>query len=317
MNLSVEHVQVGYEPSKPILSDLTFDLHSGKMHCLMGVNGAGKSTLIKSINKFVPVLGGQVRLGGSSMAEVSLEDQAAIVSVVLTDRIDPGHLRVNELLTMGRYPFTGMLGKLRIEDETLIESAIERAGVKDLLEKPVAELSDGQRQKCMICRALVQNTPVIILDEPTTHLDLNNRVEIMRLLRAEARSGKLILMATHEIDLALQFADNLLLIHDGKISQGIPEDLVLSGELDQLFELKGYDLKTGRVQFEPDRDVAVSLVGEGYRLLWVKNALERNGFLVGESDLTVEITADQFVTGSETFQTISALVNHLITSTSS
>jgi len=133
----------------------------------------------------------------------------------------------------------------------------------------------------MIARALAQDTPVLLLDEPTAHLDLNNRLEIMNLLRQLAREkNKAILLATHELDLALQTADKIWLAAGNKLKYGIPEDLVLDGSFDQVFQFKGYDLKTGKVQHEAYRRTAVRLIGEGPVLLWTKNALERSGFSV-------------------------------------
>lgn len=136
-------------------------------------------------------------------------------------------------------------------------------------------------QMAMIARALAQDTPVLLLDEPTAHLDLNNRVEIMNLLRNLAHhSGKGILVATHELDLALQTADTIWLTGKNKnILTGIPEDLVLNGSFDDIFQFKGFDLKTGKVFHEAWRGISIALIGEGYEYLWTKNALERNGFL--------------------------------------
>jgi iron complex transport system ATP-binding protein len=137
----------------------------------------------------------------------------------------------------------------------------------------------------MIARALVQDTPIILLDEPTAHLDLNNRVEIMNLLRNICRTeGKAILVATHELDLALQTADLVWLVgNDKKIRTGIPEDLVLNGSFDEIFQFKGFDLKTGKVFHEAHRNLAVNLIGEGHEFLWTKNALERCGFIITEN----------------------------------
>jgi iron complex transport system ATP-binding protein len=134
----------------------------------------------------------------------------------------------------------------------------------------------------MIARALTQDTPIILLDEPTAHLDLNNRVEIMKLLKRLTRAGKSILISTHDLDLALQTADKVWLTGKGKgIISGIPEDLVLKDFFDEIFQFKGFDLKTGKVIHSPFRKITVNLKGEGHSFLWTKNALERNGYNVG------------------------------------
>ena len=153
-------------------------------------------------------------------------------------------------------------------------------------------MSDGQLQLVMIAKALAQQTPVILLDEPTAHLDLNNRVEVMNLLRSLSRKmGKSILVATHELDLALQTADLIwLATGDNKIKTGIPEDLVLEGSFDEVFQFKGFDLKTGKVDHEAHRKKEVQLLGTNYSFLWTKNALERSGYdVVEEAEIQIKV----------------------------
>lgn len=177
-------------------------------------------------------------------------------------------------------------------DQSKIDEAVQQVRIQDLLDKPIHELSDGQMQMVMIARALAQDTPVLLLDEPTAHLDLNNRVEIMNLLRKLAKeNNKAILVSTHELDLALQTADVVWLATSQKsIRVGMPEDLVLDGTFDEVFQFKGFDLKTGRVRQEPYRNTGVQLIGEGHAYLWTKNALERNGFHIDpNSSLSVKI----------------------------
>src|SRR5258708_963006 len=159
--------------------------------------------------------------------------------------------------------------------------------------KKLEELSDGQLQLAMIARAIAQETSILLLDEPTAHLDLNNRVEIMKLLLNLARKkNKAIVVATHQLDLALQMADNIwLATPNRKIKTGIPEDLVLDGSFDEIFKFKGFDLKTGKIQHQSFRNIPVNLKGEGYEFLWTKNALEREGFLISD-DETISILID-------------------------
>ena len=160
-----------------------------------------------------------------------------------------------------------------------------------MADKNIEELSDGQLQMAMIARALAQETEILLLDEPTAHLDLNNRVEIMNLLRHLARTtNKAILIATHELDLALQTADKIwLATSKKKILTGLPEDLVLDGSFDEVFQLKGFDLKTGKMSHEAHRKISVQLIGEGHEYLWTKNALERSGYEVA-TDALIKIT---------------------------
>lgn len=280
--LSVDQLTVGYQDGvfkNIILENLSVTLSAGELVCFMGPNGIGKSTLIRTLAGLHPPL--------SSQAGFSVDPQK--ISVVLTDRITAVNMTVQELVTYGRYPYLDWNIKLSNKDIEMIDRSITLTRIHHLLDKKLYELSDGQLQMTMIARALVQDTPIILLDEPTAHLDLNNRVEIMNLLRNICRTeGKAILVATHELDLALQTADLVWLVgNDRKIRSGIPEDLVLNGSFDEIFQFKGFDLKTGRVFHEAHRNLGVRLIGEGHELLWTKNALERCGFIITENAAAV------------------------------
>ena len=186
--------------------------------------------------------------------------------------------------------------------------------IEALINKRLFELSDGQLQMAMIAKALAQETPILFLDEPTAHLDLNNRVEVMNTLRELSRTaGKTILVATHELDLALQTADKIwLATHDKKIKEGIPEDLVLDGSFDEVFQFKGYDLKTGKVQHKAYRNIAVNVIGEGHEYLWTKNALERNGYEVNiHANVIVKIENGQWKTETGSFTSIQCLLKNI------
>ena len=170
-------------------------------------------------------------------------------------------------------------------DREIVEQAIARVQISHLADEMIFSLSDGQLQMVMIARALAQDTPILLLDEPTAHLDLNNRVEIMRLLKSlAAETNKAILVATHELDLALQMADRIWLTGPEKnMLIGIPEDLVLNGSFDQIFQFKGFDLKTGSVQHAVVHETVIAVQGSGYEYRWTKNALERNGFNISDN----------------------------------
>jgi iron complex transport system ATP-binding protein len=201
-------------------------------------------------------------------------------------------MNVYDLVSYGRYPYVSWNISLSEKDHQIIQNSIKQLRIGALLDKQLFELSDGQLQMVMIAKALAQDTPVMILDEPTAHLDLNNRVEIMNILRDLSRStGKAILLATHELDLALQTADKIwLAAGNSKIFEGMPEDLVLNGTFDEVFQFKGFDLKTGKIHHQAHRHIKVNLVGEGHEFLWTKNALERNGYEVtSSSPLTVKL----------------------------
>jgi iron complex transport system ATP-binding protein len=287
--LTTRNLSIGYAAAQPLFSDLTLSLLTGELVCFMGPNGIGKSTLIKTLAGLQQPLQGTIAIGSSST------ETEKKLSVVLTDRITATNMTVKELVAYGRYPYMNWSAKLTEQDEEAMEQAIALTRIHQLVDKQIGQLSDGQMQMVMIARALAQQTPLLLLDEPTAHLDLNNRVEIMNLLRELAHTtGKGILIATHELDLALQTADRIWLTgKEQNLLTGIPEDLVLDGSFDEIFRFKGFDLKTGKVFQKPWRGVSIKVEGGGYELLWTKNALERNGFIVDDhADYRIEIISD-------------------------
>jgi iron complex transport system ATP-binding protein len=293
--LTTNQLVVGYQERRTklrILEGVNIELKKGELVCLMGQNGIGKSTLLRTLSGVQPPIDGEVKIDGKSIHQLSRIDRAKRISLVLTERLNAGNLTVEDVVVMGRYPFVGLDIRLSDHDKNIIDKSIDLVGIKNLLEQQVNKLSDGQLQKVMITRALVQDGDIIILDEPTAHLDLNNRVSIMRLLKSLTKNtNKVILMATHELDLALQTADRLLLVKsDGTMVEGIPEDLVLDGTLDHVFDLKGFDLKSGQYQHEIGELGKIELIGEGYAYLWTKNALERVGYgVIDGAEIKVSI----------------------------
>lgn len=281
--LSTLQLSIGYPgpTDHVLLKDLNLSLLPGQLVCFMGPNGIGKSTLIRTLIGAQPPLAGQVKGAGNKN-----------IAVVLTDKVSTGNMTVRDLVSYGRYPYLDWSISMKQEDVNKIDASVSQVRIGHLMDKPLYALSDGQLQMVMIARALAQDTPVLLLDEPTAHLDLNNRLEIMKLLRGLAKdANKAILVSTHELDLALQTADLIWLATAQKsIRMGIPEDLVLDGTFDEVFQFKGFDLKTGKVQQEPYRKVGVQLTGEGHAYLWTKNALERNGYFIeNNSAITVEV----------------------------
>ncbi|MBA4144275.1 MAG: ABC transporter ATP-binding protein [Cytophaga sp.] len=280
--LETQRLSVGYTTSKVLFNDINLSLQAGELVCFMGPNGIGKSTLIRTLAGLQEPLSGKIIRGDEKK-----------VAVVLTDKIAASHMTVRELITYGRYPYVNWNITLTEADLLIIDQSIDTVHIRHLLDKKLYELSDGQMQMVMVARALTQETPVILMDEPTAHLDLNNRVEIMNLLRQLTRnSGKAILVATHELDLALQTADLIwLTMPDQSIKTGIPEDLVLDGSIDSVFQFKGFNLKTGKVAHEVYRTTKVNLIGDGPTYLWTRNALERSGLQMdeaGEIDILID-----------------------------
>ena len=297
--LAAADLVVGYfatqKQPRPVAGPLHLALRPGELVCLLGPNGAGKSTLLRTLAGLQPALGGQLTVAGRPLAELSAPARARQLSIVLTDRPDAGNLTVRELVRLGRHPHTGWLGGLSAHDEARVQAALDATGTAVFGPRPVGELSDGERQKVLLARALAQDTPVVLLDEPTAHLDLPNRVALMRLLHQLARqTGKAILLSTHELDLALQAADRIWLLPTaGPLRTGTPEDLVLSGAFAAAFAREGlaFDAATGTFALHAPTGPAVQLTGEGAAAFWTRRALEREGFVptAGPADRRVTV----------------------------
>jgi iron complex transport system ATP-binding protein len=307
--LTTTNLSIGYKSrnngDKIIASALDLNLKRGEMVCLLGPNGAGKSTLMRTLSGLQPKLSGTVRIGDENLDLMHASTLAQKLSLVLTERIEAGNLNVGEVVALGRTPYTSWLGNLNASDQQKIRSAMEVTGMIAMKNHKLNTLSDGERQKVMLARALAQDTPIILLDEPTAHLDLPNRVEMMRLLHQLAKKmGKAILLSTHELDLALQAADRLWLMPaHGALLTGTPEDLVLNGGFETTFTKPGFyfNVSTGTftIHTEPVTNY-VDLIGDPQRVFWAKRALLREG--IGTK--TVEATECQIIADGNSAWTV-------------
>ena len=267
----------------------------------MGPNGCVKSTLLRSLAGLQPILEGEIRINGLPLNKQSLKDKAQLIALVLTERVDVSNLTVYDLVAMGRNPYTDWLGNLSGEDKQKVETAIAQVHLDGYESRFLNELSDGERQRAMIAKALVQDTPVILLDEPTAHLDLPNRVEIMILLRTLAKqTNKAVILSTHELDLALQASDKLWLMSPQEgVVVGTPEDLILQNQIQTVFANQSFyfDGSTGNfVMNHTGAQRAVSLLseGEGICTFWTERALLRNGYrLVAGSPCTILVDEEK------------------------
>ena len=298
--LETRDLSIGYRSGKSVktISErLNLRLYPGQLVCLLGANGAGKSTLMRTLGGLQPALGGEVLLEQHSVSSLKPADLARKLSLVLTERIEAGNLTAREVVTLGRTPYTGWLGTLTDLDYEKIDQASVSVDIENLLDRRIHQLSDGERQKVMLARALAQDTSLILLDEPTAHLDLPNRVEMMRLLHQLARqTNKAILLSTHELDLALQAADILWLMkQSGQLVSGIPEDLVLNGSFESAFAKSGFffDKTTGTFTIHQEITTsAVHISGDPTLVFWTKRALQRDGIgTTGNTNASCKITA--------------------------
>lgn len=315
--LEGQHVSIGYRQKKHdilVHRDLNFRLYQGELTCLLGANGSGKSTLLRTLSAVQPSLSGDIFLLDKPLNRYAERERSRTIGVVLTERTQTGGLTVWELVALGRQPHTGFFGRLNATDKGLIDYAIEAVGISRLAHSYMAELSDGERQKAFIAKALVQECPLILLDEPTAFLDVVSRIEIMTLLRRLAKEEqKAILLSTHDIDQALLLADRLWLLrsHEG-ITCGVTEDLILDNQLDTLFPESEICFNNQNGIFAPRTAYtkAVTLYAADERLRhWTVNALHRMGYecLMDEA-VTSETVAKEAAVMKETTLTEEATV---------
>ena len=298
--LRTDALTIGYGSSKDrhvVAKDLDLSLAEGELVCLLGPNGAGKSTLLRTLCGMQPPLAGAVLVDNQPLHTLSPLALARLMSVVLTDKVSVGLLRAYDLVAVGRHPHTGWTGRLRAVDRRAIRTAMEAVGAWKMAQRFVGELSDGERQRIMMARALAQEPRLMVLDEITAFLDLPHRIDAMRILSGLAHEGgKAVLVSTHDLELALRTADRIwLLAAGGQIHIGAPEDLVLSGVFDQVFSAEGirFDLDTGSFELRRGSRQPIHLVGDGVTARWTVRALERVGFEVirngGDGAYRVEI----------------------------
>lgn len=214
MQITLSHLSVGYKVGHTVVSDINLTLQSGQLACLIGENGVGKSTLLKTLTGFLPKLEGSLLLDGKDISEFSQRALARQTSIVLTQKPEVQNLTVEEIVGLGRSPYTGFFGKLHANDQQIVDESITAVGIEKLKNRMIQTLSDGERQKVMIAKALAQQTPVIFLDEPTAFLDFSSKVETFQLLQRMAHEmGKLVLLSTHDLELAVRFSDTLLQVN--------------------------------------------------------------------------------------------------------
>ncbi|MBT8296702.1 MAG: ABC transporter ATP-binding protein [Maribacter sp.] len=257
-NIALEAVDlcIGYKSKKEttvIADHLSFALQQGEFMAIVGVNGIGKSTLLRTLGKVQPKLSGSIVLNNRNIKSYSAMHLASELSLVLTESLASKNLTVLELITLGRQPYTNWIGKLSNTDKRKIQEAITMVDLGDLKYKKCYELSDGQMQRVMIARALAQDTSIILLDEPTAHLDLHHKVQILKLLKNIAHNTKkTVLFTSHEIEMAIQLCDKILIMNKETFEFGEPYQLIQNQSFERLFPIDTvkFDAKTGSFKIE-------------------------------------------------------------------
>ena len=252
--LSIGYLTKGRQ--KVVATGLNAALHDGELTCLLGCNGVGKSTLLRTLASFQPALGGEVVVNGTLLSALTDRQLSRQIGVVLTDKPDVQNMTAAELVAMGRTPYTGFWGVLSKEDHRVVDESIQLIGIEELSRRQVQSLSDGERQKVMIAKALAQQTPVIYLDEPTAFLDYPSKVELLQLLRRLAHEErKTIFLSTHDVEISLQLADMLWLMDGQQLHVGTSHQLATTGVLHHFIERSGIEFDAATLTIHVHKEI--------------------------------------------------------------
>ena len=251
--LLIDGLAVGYGTGRhrhTVGSDLCAALPPKSLTCLVGVNGAGKSTLLRTLSGLLPPLAGSVEIMGKRIESLSVRQMSTLLSIVLTARLDTGHLTAVETVAAGRMPYTPLSGRLSETDQRLVDEAMRLTGTAHLRRRALASLSDGERQRVMVAKSLAQDTPLILLDEPTAFLDFPGKIGTLRLLQSLAHDrGKTILLSTHDLEPAFRLADRLWLLTPHGLQTGTPSTLAADGTLARYFAADGIAFDSEQLRF--------------------------------------------------------------------
>ncbi len=265
--LSCRELSVGYK-DQAVLSGLNLSFEPGQFISLLGPNGAGKTTLLRTLSRHLPPLGGEIHINGRPLQDIRQSDLAKIMAVVLTDKVTPPLFTVFEFASLGRYPHTDLLGRLTSKDQAAVHGALAAVHAEDLANRQFANLSDGERQKALVARALAQEPRLLLLDEPTIHLDLKHRIEVMNILRTQCRSqGITVVASLHDVDIAAKVSDKVGLIKNGScVGFGSPEEILESGAVNALYDFSGavFDQHLGSLEMRSDGSRGKVFVAAGF-----------------------------------------------------
>ena len=312
--LKLENISVGYH-SKEIVSEINASVFTNELVAVLGKNGAGKSTLINSILGFQNVIKGEIFIENKSLNKISSQEIAQQMAVVLPRLSIVPKIKVEELVAMGRLPYHKVLKSISNVEKLMIDEVLHLVGITDLRNKFANEISEGQLQLVMIARALCQDAKLVILDEPTSNLDLANQYKIFNLLNElKTKTNKSFLMITHEVDFALENADKIWWIENGKLVENIPEQVAFEYQIMQKLSDQNlyYNNVTNRFSISQKHIKSISVKGNSELAYWVKNALIRNGISVeNNAENHIEITENNIIFDNQNFENIQAIINFI------
>lgn len=284
--LKLDALEIGYlsgRKKRILLSPLSATASRGEMISVIGMNGIGKSTLLRTLAGIQKQLGGSVFYDDREISEFSPSELAMITGYISTEPVKTGNMTVYDLVSLGRYPHTNWMGTLSVEDNEIIFNAMEKTSIMSYYGRYLTEMSDGERQKAMIARLVAQNTDIMLMDEPTSFLDVRNRFDILHLLyRLSRDEGKTIIFTTHDLDMAIRHSDKIWLIMETGLIEGAPEDLIIDGHFDNLFGSSSvhFNPESGSFTFKNQSKGTVYIEGSEIYRHWTAEALKRAGYSI-------------------------------------
>lgn len=296
--LKIANLSIGYKEKnkqKVLVSNINSTIAEGKLVCLLGANGSGKSTLLRTISGRLKPLKGDIFLSDDDLKNLSAKQLAKRVSVVLTDKNISTMIKASEVVALGRYPYTGWRGNMQASDWKIIRNSFKLVGAENLYNREFRQLSDGEKQKVLVARALAQETNLILLDEVTSFLDVFSRMQLMQLLKEmSSQMQKLIILSTHDIEAAFRYANIFWLIDkQGKFYAGSPEDLVLQGVFNHVFKHEAcvFDIKDGRFKIKDKPSRFVNLQASELVYFWTEQALKKINISISkDADIVIKVS---------------------------